>query len=208
MTSLDWRMVRDQYDIRERTHHEMLKVHQSGDVSSFIDLLLGISDPSGNYSAAEHGIGPKVLDQNIRVEGRLLEVVTQFLSLTNAHEVPPIIRGASLRYFQIGVGSEASCMVNPQFCWVANVRTIWTHLVYKHDFSTADDALDLYQEADVASEMAYRQWQALHAELADTIPQILEEGVKLAKHANVIPGPIRYLWVDAIANQLYADHRE
>jgi hypothetical protein len=208
LTSLDWRMVRDQYDIRERTHHEMLRLHRSGNVSSFIDLLLGISDPSGNYSAAEHGIGPKVLDENIRVEGRLLEVVTQFLSLTNAHEVPPIIRGARLRYFQIGVGSEALCMVNPQFCWVANVRTIWTHLVYKHDFRTADDALELYQEADAASEMAYRQWQALHAELADTIPQILDEGVKLAKHANVIPGPIRYLWVDAIANQLYADHRE
>jgi hypothetical protein len=138
----------------------------------------------------------KFLPRTYESKKSLLEVVTQFLSLTNAHEVPPIIRGARLLYFQIGVGSEASCMINPQFCWVANVRTIWTHLVYKHDFSTADDALELYREANVTSEMAYEQWQALHAELADTIPQIFDEGSKLAKQANVIPGPIRYLWAD------------
>jgi hypothetical protein len=52
LASLDWRMVRDQYDIRERTHHEMLRLYHTGNVPSFIDLLLGISDPSGNYSAA------------------------------------------------------------------------------------------------------------------------------------------------------------
>jgi hypothetical protein len=101
-------------------------------------------------------------------------------------------------------------MVNPHSCWVANVRTIWTHLVYKHNdsFSKADEALELYREADVTSEMAYQMWQALHTEIADTIPQILEQGTRLAKAAGVVSGPIRYIWADAIANQLYSDHHD
>jgi hypothetical protein len=173
-------------------------------------LLLGISDPSGNYSAAEHGIGPKVLAENHDVEKRLVVVVNEFVDLSNGHEVPPLIRRARLKYFQIGVGSEASCMLNPHYCWVANVRTIWTHLVHKHDdnFNKADAELKLYRESDVDSEMAYQMWQALHAELAGTVTRISEQGAKLAKQAGVQPGPIRYLWADAIANQLYADHYE
>jgi hypothetical protein len=51
-------------------------------------------------------------------------------------------------------------------------------------------------------------WQALHAELAGTVTRISEQGAKLAKQAGVMPGPIRYLWADAIANQLYTDHHE
>ena len=86
-------------------------------------------------------------------------------------------------------------MVNPQFCWVANVRTIWTHLVYKHDdnFGKADQELKLYRDSDVGSEMIYKMWQALHAELAGTITRISEQGTKLANEAGVPPGPIRYL---------------
>ena len=203
-------MVREHYNTREQTHLRLLRLYQRKEHPKFIDLLLGISDPSGNYSAAEHGIGPKIVAENSRVQDRLLAVVEQFLRLTNAHEVPPIIHRAGIKYFQIGVGSEASCMVNPECCWVANVRTIWAHLLHKHDdsFSKADQELQLYREADVTSEMAYKMWQALHAELAGTITRISEQGVKLAEQAGVIPGSIRYLWADAIASRLYDDHHE
>jgi hypothetical protein len=203
-------MVREHYDTREQTHRELLKLHKGKQLSKLVDLLLGITDHSGNYSAAEHGIGPKILAGNSNVEQRLLAVVDQFLVQTDAHKIPPIIRSAGIRYFQIGVGSEASCMVNPQYCWVANSRTIWTHLVHKHDdsFSKADEALELYRESDVDSEMTYQMWEALHAELAGTITRISEQGTKLAKQAGIVPGPIRYLWADAIANQLYSDHRD
>jgi len=101
-------------------------------------------------------------------------------------------------------------MVNPHFCWVANVRTIWTHLLHKHDddFNKADTELKLYRESEFDSEMAYHMWRALHAELAGTATRISEQGAKLARSADVEPGSIRYLWADAIANQLYADHWE
>lgn len=101
-------------------------------------------------------------------------------------------------------------MVNPGLCWVANTRTIWTHLVIKHadNFAKAAQELKLYREADVSSEMAYSMWTAIHAELAGTMTRVSEEGVKLATMAGVQPGSLTYLWADAIANQLYADYYE
>ncbi len=98
-------------------------------------------------------------------------------------------------------------MMNPQYCWVANVRTIWTHLVHKHgdNFRKAKQELKLYRE-HMHSEMAYEIWQVLHTELAGTMTRISEQGTRLAESAGVAPGPIRYLWADAIASQLYSDH--
>jgi hypothetical protein len=75
-------------------------------------------------------------------------------------------------------------------------------------FDKADEELGLDRESDVDSEMAYQMWEALHAELAGTITRISEQGAKLARRADMIPGPIRYLWADAIANQLCADHEQ
>ena len=208
--NLDWYAVRDSYDEREAIHKQLLDLHKQKKLGPFVDLLLGISNPSGNCSAAQHGLGPKVLFENRNAEDRLYSLCDEFLTIQNAHEVPPSIRRAGLRYFQIGVGSEASCMINPYTCWVANVRTIWTHLVIKHadNFQIANENLKLYREADVSSEMAYEMWQAMHAELGGTITRISEEGTALAKKSGVEPGKIKYLWADAIANQLYEDFCE
>jgi len=127
------------------------------------------------------------------------------MSLKTARNVPEIIRDARLRYFQIGVGSEASCMMNPGCCWVANTRTIWTHLVIKHgdDFKKANEELRLYRDAETTSEMAYRIWRDIHRELGVSMTRISEIGSKLARHAGVSPGRIQYLWADAISNALY-----
>ena len=99
-------------------------------------------------------------------------------------------------------------MVNPEVCWVANTRTIWTHLVIKHadDFDKANEELKLYRNADVSSEMAYQMWAHIHQELAASMTRIAEEGERLAKRAKVAAGEIKYLWADAIANALYDDH--
>jgi hypothetical protein len=210
LASLDWLAVRHQYEVREHTHHQLMAYRQKKSVAAFVELLLGISDPSGNYSAAEHGIGPRVLAENPNAVSRVFELAEQFIAVKTAHQVPPIIRQAGLRYLQIGVGSEASCMVNPQVCWVANTRTIWTHLVIKHadDFAKTDEELQLYREADVTSEMAYLMWAEIHGELAGTITRIAEEGERCASQASVTPGGIKYLWADAIANELYAAYYE
>ena len=99
-------------------------------------------------------------------------------------------------------------MVSPKICWVANTRTIWTHLVIKHadDFAKANEELRLYREADATSEMAYRIWAEIHRELPDSMTYIAEEGEQLARLANVTPGMIKYLWADAIATALYELH--
>ena len=99
-------------------------------------------------------------------------------------------------------------MINPQVCWVANTRTIWTHLVIKHadDFAKANEELKLYRNADVTSEMAYQMWAHIHQELSGSMTRIAEEGSRLSKAAAVKPGEIKYLWADAIATALYERH--
>lgn len=98
-----------------------------------------------------------------------------------------------------------SCVLNPTVCWVANSRTIWTHLVFKHggDISKANEELELYHDDDATSEMAYQKWAAIHRELAKSMSKIAEEGASLARLASVKPGNVKYLWADAIANALY-----
>ena len=90
--------------------------------------------------------GPKILTENINAERRVGDLAEKFIALRTAARFR-LIRGAQLQYLQIGVGSEASCMLNPEVCWVANTRTIWTHLVIKHadDFAKANEELKLYQ---------------------------------------------------------------
>lgn len=205
LNSLDWAEVRSLYDERVTAHKTALKLHTKGRVADFCSLILGISDPTGNYSAAEHGLGPKILAMNLNAEHRVFQLAEQFIPLTHARSVPAIIRQANLQYLRIGVGSEISCLMNPKHCWVANVKTIWTHLVIKHadNFDKANEELQLYRDADVESEMDYQMWEAIHAELAASLTRIAEEGQRLATKAKVTPGKITYIWADAIAALLY-----
>jgi len=155
---LDWSNVRAHYDARVQVHKRLLHLLDGALLDQFARLLLGIADPTGNYSAAEHGLGPKILATNGNAVNRLAALATSFRTLAKPRDVPKVIRAAGLSYLAIGVGSEASCMVNPTTCWVANTRSIWTHLVIKHadDFAKADEELKLYRTADPSSEMDYK----------------------------------------------------
>ncbi len=210
ISDLDWEEVREHYDLRYSIHKQLLDLMKQGKRSEFVELLLGVSDPNGNYSAVEHGLGPHILSENTNAVYRVWDLAGQFRSLKTAHEVPKLIRQARLEYLQIGVGSEASCMLNPRVCWVANARTIWTQLVIKHadDFEKADMELRLYRDADSTSEMNYAIWTELHAELATSMTRIAEEGDQLARKAGVAAGSLTYLWADCIANALYAGYYE
>jgi hypothetical protein len=181
-------------------------------VPQFANLALGISDADGNYSAAEHHLGPKILypPYNLNAEQRVFELAGKFSTLKDARTVPDLIEQAQLSYLKIGVGSEISCMVNPQVCWVANTRTIWTHLVIKHNdnIQTADEHLQLYREADITSEMDYQMWSAIHAELRVALTRIAEDGQAKAQKKNVIPGSITYIWADAIASAFYGTYHD
>ncbi|MBS1002256.1 hypothetical protein JK169_14855 [Acetobacter persici] len=205
-----WNDALEHYKARMRVHRRLLALHESRKTSAFAKLLLGISDNQGNYSARDHGLGPRILSENLNAEMSLFRVSEKFLTLENAYNVPKIIREANLKYFRIGVGSETSCMINPQVCWISNTRSIWTHLVFKHggNFSRANEELELYRNEDETSEMAYRKWAAIHRDMKDTLAEILNQGSLRAKSALIEPGKVKYLWADAIANALYAYHHE
>jgi len=210
LDSINWADVRRDYDVRVHVHTDLQRFRQQNAIDKFTDLALGINDSDGNYSAAEHGLGPKVLAFNANASQRVFDLAGQFVSLTDALPVPDLIRRAQLKYLQIGVGSEISCMVNPEVCWVANTRTIWTHLVIKHgyDVAKADEELKLYREADVASEMAYEAWAEIHAKLDVALTHVAKLGRERAKSANVAPGNIIYIWADAIASHLYGSYHD
>lgn len=205
---VNWADVREHYDERHATHKRLIKLHDGKLKKEFFRLAMGIESASGNYSAAEHGIGPRVAAENLNHETRVFDLATGLRAVVKGTAVPKIVREAGLRYLAIGVGSELSCMVNPTVCWVANTRTIWTHLVIKHadNVAVADEALKLYRDSDASSEMAYQIWTGIHRELDTAMTRIAELGNKGAKEDGVVPGPIKYLWADAIANWLYQEY--
>lgn len=206
--SVDWAAVRRHYDDRTRVHENLIRLHKQTLIRKFTEVALGISDPDGNYSALEHGLGPKIVGSNINAERQVFDLASKFLTLVDPGLVPELIRRATLKYLQIGVGSEISCMVNPRVCWVANTRTIWTHLVIKHadNIAKADEELRLYREADVTSQMAYQMWADIHAKLDVALTRIAELGREAAKKVKVSPGDVTFLWADAIASHLYGIH--
>ena len=208
-----WAEVRQHYDVRVRVSNTLVELYKQHSVDQFAELALGLSeDGVGNYSAAEHHLGPKILnpDYNRNAKQNVFNLAGEFISLTDARSVPKLIADANLKYLKIGVGSEISCMVNPKVCWVANTRTIWTHLVIMHNDSIqkADEHLKLYREADGSSEMEYQTWKVIHAELRVALTRIAEDGQATAKRKNVVPGSITYIWADAIASALYDKYHD
>jgi hypothetical protein len=210
LETLEWSAVRRHYDQRSEIHRELLHLSSSNSTLPFVRLALGISDPAGNYSADEHKLGPQILSSNLNANQQVFNLARQFMTLQSARTVPDIIRKAAIRFLKIGVGSELSCMLNPEVCWVANTRSIWAHLVVKHadSFARANEELMYYRTQDDTSEMAYRLWAAIHAELATSMTRIAEEGQTLARRSSVSPGEIKFLWADAIANALYEKYYE
>lgn len=205
LAELDWSDVLDHYDQRAGIGR-MLRGHLAdGNVDAFARLAVGVDDPKGNYSAHEHGLGRKVLGSNRDAAPRLAELGDNFRLLTDAHDVPKMIRDAGLKYLGISVGSEISCLLNPEICWVANSRTIWLHLLVKHadNVDRANEELRLYRTSDADSEMAYTIWREIHRELGVSLTRIAEGGIEMAERAGLKPKSQAFLWADAIASDLY-----
>lgn len=206
---LDWDAVRAGYDARAACHRRLIKLHRANRPQAFVQVALGIADAVGNFSASQYALGPKILASNTRAPERVQELAGQFGQLESAQRVPPLVRGAALSYLGISVGSELSCMMNPQVCWIANVRTIWTHLLVKHDDSidTANEALQYYRAED-SGEMAYKIWRDIHRELDTAMTRIGDRAEHLAQRAGIEPGPLKYLWADSVADAMYATYHE
>lgn len=210
LENLNWRAVRRHYDQRRRLHKRLLELHDANDKWTFAELFVGVEDANANYSADEHSLGPKILISNgYDVRDRIFELATRFRRLKDGRQVPTLIDAADLSYLGISVGSEGSCMVNPNRCWVANTRSIWAHLLIKHDDNQdrANEELALYHSSDTDSEMAYALWAGIHREMDTAMTRLAEAGERLATAADVKPGKLKYLWADAVANALYERRR-
>ena len=68
-------------------------------------------------------------------------------------------------------------MVNPDMCWVCNVRTIWLHLAWNRGPGDAEELLKLFREGAADSEMAYMRWaDEYHPKLQRTLIDVATEG--------------------------------
>jgi hypothetical protein len=207
---LDWSDVKQHYSARVGVHKKLLELRAQTSFRVYLNLMLGIGEKNehGNYSARDHDLGPRILSECDPT--KLVKFSDELKRVKDPLSVPQIIQSARIKYLKIGVGSEISCMLNPRVCWVSNVRTIWCHLLIKHrgSIDRANEELKLYREHDDRAEMAYRQWHAIHNELGRSMDVLNAFGADCATKADIVPGKIKYIWADAVANAMYASRND
>jgi hypothetical protein len=208
MNLLDWEEVASHFRNRIKTSQGLLQLHDDKKTKAFAGLAIGDSNSTGNYSAAEHPVLMAGIAKNRNWEQRVYDLATSFRSLTNAGSVPSLIGAAQIGYLQISVGSELSCMVNPEICWVCNVRTIWTYIAWTRSPQDAEEQLKLYRSGSSDSEMAYINWaEPFHPLLGAALLEIAAEGRERASKGNLdVPPGYRFLWADAIASHAYGSY--
>jgi hypothetical protein len=203
INNLDMSTVREQYDLRYSYHKRLVALFQSKRIDEYNAVALGIKDNSGNYSASEHNLGPVILDNN--KASSVFRLAEELNAQTDPKNIVKTIYEKNLKYLKISVGSEMAMMLNPERFWVANVRTVWTHLLIKHKFNLgkANEELKLYRSQELTSEMEYRVWRDIYLLMTPSIKSTCEIGNKVAIEQEINPGNIENLWFDAIANALY-----
>lgn len=205
LNSLKWNDIASHFRSRVKTSKELLLLHDDGKVRKFAELAIGITSATGNYSAAEHPVLKiGITTENVGWDEKVFRLANKFRTLSDAGQVPGLITDARLKYLQISVGSEISCMVNPTVCWVCNVRTIWLHLAWTDGPGKAEQLLELYRTGASDSDMAYIRWaDVYHPRLRATLIEVAAEGRKLAKQESITPSDEVFLWADAIASYAY-----
>lgn len=203
--SLSWPEIASHFSERVTTSKYLAQLYMSNRIDEFAELAVGLNDSTGNYSANQYGLGGPILKNNRNSQMQIFKLAGQFLKLKSARTVPEIINKAQIAYLGIGIGSEISCMMNPSICWVANTRTTWAHLVIEYDdnIGTANEALKLYRSSDTTSKMAYQIWADMHARLETSMTRLYEMGRPEALRFGIEPSQAKYLWADAISNNLY-----
>lgn len=208
LNALDWARVEAHFRHRVKVSKQLLRLLDDRKISAFAELAIGITENAGNYSASEHPRLKLHIAENYGWQRKVYDLANKVRSLTSADNIPTIIADAKINYLQIGVGSEMSCMVNPDVCWVCNVRTIWLHLACTQSPGKAEEALSLYRMASSDSEMAYVNWaEVYHSQLRETLIEVAEEGANRANAKGiVVPTDKLFLWADAIASYAYGNY--
>jgi hypothetical protein len=195
--------VRELYDSRESAHAHLSQLLAKENVEDYVNLALGITSPAGNYSAHEHRLGPMILNESTHDD--VFELATEIDTCQNPRELPQLIYQSRLPYLKISVGSEIAMMLKPDVHWVGNVRTIWSHLLIKHkgDRHRANQELKLYRDNDRESEMDYQIWKEIYPQLEANLLEVGRLADAAAAAQNVTPGPLRFMWPDAVASFLF-----
>lgn len=206
LSSIKMRDVRRNYLDRRAVGEELRNFLVSGPAIKFAELALGLSNPTGNYSAAEHALGPKILSHRSPTAIKIL--AQTIVGCNTATSMLDEIYQANIPWLKVGVGSEMAMLLKPKEFWVANTRTVWAHLLLKHKFSLskANEELQLYRSGDQNSEMTYKIWRAIYLELGSSVVGLTARGNIEAARQSVTPGKRQNLWFDSIANALYQEH--
>lgn len=206
LAQLDWLAVRSHYDKRVQVHHKLKRLYLAENYVGFTWCLLGIDDASANYSAHEHGLGPHIISNNWEPQRRIYELAGQLMKAKNGLEVPELIRHANLSYLKIAVGSEASMVLNPDRCWVTNIRSLWAERLIRYGDNLRDAAelLKLYRDG-LRSEIDYGLWTGLHLGMDTALTRIATLADQAARQSGVEPGILKYMWADAVCNALYVE---
>ena len=206
---LNFRMIKNHYKYRKNIHKTLVNNLKNKKHEEYISLAVGVQDDAGNFSASEHHLGEPIIANN--ASGSIIELANNFYSKEyKASELPELIyRKAQLPYLKISIGTEMAMMLRPKKYWVGNVRTIWSHLVIKHgDIDKANEELELYRDNEETSEMYYFKWREIYTLMNLNLNKIEKSSLKIAEEQKIKPGKIKYLWIDAICNEMYASEHE
>lgn len=200
--TLDNARLVDHYNNRRQTSQQLQTLLSTGRQHEYLELALGLSDVTGNFSASDHNLGNPIRHNNS--EQVLFEFAQQLANeeLTTAQMIR-LIYGSGLSHLKIGVGSEMACMLQPNKFWVGNIRTIWCYLFVRHscDRESVNVELQAYRDHDDTSEMAYKLWRDIYPRMRNNLLQ-LEAWVN--EQSSIVPEPQpNYLWIDAICNELF-----
>lgn len=212
LAHLDMAEVHSHYVQRYKLHQKMVAAFTAKDAAAYSNLALGISDPAGNYSAAEHHLGNMI----VKVNGAdaILALAQTLYAAPSPKKLPALLTTADVKYLKISIGSEMSMLLRPDTFWTTNVRTVWAHLLNESgdDYKEANDALSVFRgDSDDkksshnwdAPDMSYALWSDFHVKLETTLKRLSSLGVAEAEKQGVKPGKLRFLWADAIANEMY-----
>jgi len=205
VTDLNFQDVVDQYNVRVEMSSRLISLLNRNREKEYIGLALGMDDIHGNYSARDHDLGPRIL--TARSSNTVFALAKQIQTVEDCLDLQHLIYEANIPYLKISVGTEIALMLQPSVHWVANSRSIWSHLLVKHrSIGKAKEELKLYRDGFDNSEMAYKLWCAIHTDMHANVCLLSELGTTTAIEQGVEPGEDDYLWADAVSNALYERH--
>lgn len=203
LSTIPMQKVHDHYIERKMIHQRLLKLLDQQKVDNFAQLAVGVSDPRANYSASEYGGGVLILQRSS--PQAVFDLAKELYNCTHPKNIPDIIYTHAISYLKISVGSEISMMLRPNNFWIANVRSVWAYLLIKHAYNLklANEELMLYKDGERDSEMDYALWSEMHQLLETSQVHLYDLSVSEAQKQKIPVGKLKYLWADAIANELY-----